>query len=138
MVWGCQSWALTKILTKKLEVFHMRYLRRILHIKWNDVRELKIKNIQVRETFKNIDTIENIISKRRLVFIGKVIYIPCKCVPTRLISAFQTNKRPLGRPNITVRYSFMNDIKKSFQMMIQSVLSIFGLILLSIKKDWWN
>ena len=51
LLWGCQSWALTKVLTKKLEVFHMRCLRRILKIKWDDVREIKIKNIQVREKF---------------------------------------------------------------------------------------
>ena len=38
--------------------------------------------------------------------------MPCKCVPARLISAFQTNKRPLGRPNITVIHSFINDIEK--------------------------
>ena len=38
--------------------------------------------------------------------------MPCKCVPARLISAFQTNKRPLGRPNITVRHSFIHDIEK--------------------------
>ena len=36
----------------------------------------------------------------------------CKCLPARLISAFQTNKRPLGRPNIIVRHSFINDIEK--------------------------
>ena len=30
--WGCQTWALTKVLTKKLEVFHMRCLRRILEL----------------------------------------------------------------------------------------------------------
>ena len=51
LLWGCQSWALTKVLTKKIEVFHMRCLRRILKIKWDDDRELKIKNIQVREKF---------------------------------------------------------------------------------------
>ena len=64
-----------KSLTKQLEVIHKRCLRRILKIKWDDVRELKIKNVQVREKFKNIDMIENIISKRRLIFLGKIIRI---------------------------------------------------------------
>ena len=36
----------------------MRCLRRILKIKWDDVWELKIKNVQVREKMKNFDTIE--------------------------------------------------------------------------------
>ena len=87
---GCQIWTLIQILAKKLEVFHIRYLRRILKIKWDDVRELKIKNVQVRYKFKNIDTIENIISKRRLIFIWKILRMPCKYVPARFISAFQT------------------------------------------------
>ena len=38
--------------------------------------------------------------------------MPCKYVPARLISVFQTNKRPLGRLNITVRHLFINDIEK--------------------------
>ena len=32
LLWGCQSWALTKVLTKKIEVFHMICLRHILKI----------------------------------------------------------------------------------------------------------
>ena len=44
LLWGCQTWALTKVLTKKLEAFHMRCLRRILKIRWDDVRKLKRQN----------------------------------------------------------------------------------------------
>ena len=95
----------------------MRCLRRILKIKWDDVRELMIKNIQVGEKFKNIDTIKNISSIIRLIFIGKIIRLPCECVLSRLIYVFQTNKRFLGKPNVTVIHSFIND-KKSFQKRI--------------------
>ena len=28
LLWRCQSWALTNVITKKIKVFHMRYLRR--------------------------------------------------------------------------------------------------------------
>ena len=52
------------------------------------------KNIQVREKFKNINTIKSTISKRSLIFNGKLIHMPYKCVPARVISTFQTNKRP--------------------------------------------
>ena len=44
-------------------------LRRIRKLKWDDVKELMIKNVQVRKQFKNIDTIKNIISKGRFKFI---------------------------------------------------------------------
>ena len=78
LLWGLQTWALTNTLTRKLQVYHMIDLRRIFKINWDDIRELKITNNQVREKFKNIDTIENIISKRRLIFIGKMIRMLCK------------------------------------------------------------
>ena len=88
LLWGCQTLCLTKFLAKKLEVFNMRSLRRILKIRWDDFRELKIKNSHVRKKFNNADTIENIISKRRLIFIGKIIFMPYQCVPARLMCAF--------------------------------------------------
>ena len=94
LLWGYQTWALTKLLTKKLEVFYMRYLRRILKIRWDNVREQRIRNSHVRKKFLNIETIENIISKRILIFIGEIIRMKCKCVPARLISAFQMEKGP--------------------------------------------
>lgn len=33
LLWGCESWALTKVLISKLEVFHNRCIRSILQIK---------------------------------------------------------------------------------------------------------
>ena len=92
LFWGYQTWTLTKLLTKKLEVFHVRCLRRTLKIRWDDVREQIIRNSHVRKKFLNIETIEDIISKRRLIFIGEIIRMKCKCVPARLIPAFQVEK----------------------------------------------
>ena len=51
-----------------------------------------MKNAQVRETFMNTDTIENKISKRRLIFIGKIIRMPRKSVSARNISIFRRIK----------------------------------------------
>ena len=62
-----------------------------------------------------------------------IIRTPYKFVPPKIISTFQKNKRPQDRPNTTVRYYFINDIEKSFIMMIQLVLSIVGLILSFVK-----
>ena len=56
--------------------------------------------------------------------------MPCKCAPARLNNAFQMNKRPLGRPNITVRHSFT-----IFQMLIQPVVSIVEHTSPSTNKD---
>ena len=52
LLWGCQSWTLTKVLTKKVEVFYVRCLRCILKIKWVDVRKLKINNFKSEKNLK--------------------------------------------------------------------------------------
>ena len=41
----------------------MRYFRQILMTNWDNNRELKVTNNQVREKFKNIDTIEILFQK---------------------------------------------------------------------------
>jgi len=42
LLWGCESWNLTKRNTDKLMSFHHNAIRRILGIKWNQVREKHI------------------------------------------------------------------------------------------------
>lgn len=56
---------------EKLEAFHLRYIRRILDISWDSVRESKISNIQVK-WFNNFENIELQIARRRLTFLGKL------------------------------------------------------------------
>ena len=85
--WGCESWALTKILIKKLEVFHMRSIRKKFRIKWPEVMEDRIRNYKVRRMFYNINTVEIQMAKRRLTFIDRVVRVEKSKVPSRLISA---------------------------------------------------
>ena len=91
---------MTKDLMKKLEVFHIRCLRRILGIKWSDVVDNKISNKKVRTSFNNIRKVKSLIAKRRLLFVVKIIRMSCKKIPARLISAFIYKKIPRGRPNL--------------------------------------
>ena len=91
----------------------MRSLRRILQIKWSDVIEDKITNVSVPKNFNNIKNIECLIAKRRLIALGKIIRLSSSKIPSRLISVFYPNTRPQGRPNFTIRYSMLDDIKKT-------------------------
>jgi hypothetical protein len=43
LLWGCESWNLSKDNLRKLSAFHHGAIRRILGIKWNQVREKHIK-----------------------------------------------------------------------------------------------
>ena len=74
--------------------------------------ENKITNISIRKSFNNIRTIDSQITKRRLIFLGKIIILPGLKIPSRLISAYCSIKRPLGRPNYTIIHSMLNDIRK--------------------------
>ena len=112
LFWYCESWALTKASFKKIEVSHMRCLRRILKIKWCDVMENKISNLLILKYFNNSRTIESQIVKRWLTFVGEIMRLPSLKIPSRLISTYCSSKRPVGRPNYTVRHSMLNHIKK--------------------------
>jgi len=49
LLWGCESWALTEELRRKLEVCHHRFLRKMIGITIYDVKDNHISNEQVRE-----------------------------------------------------------------------------------------
>ena len=117
----------------------MRCLQRILEIKLNDVVDNNISNVSIRKMFHNIETIESQISKRRLSFLGKITRSPYKLILTRLIVVFYTDKRSLGRPKYTVKYSMLNDLGKSFLMSINSILFILELIwlIMSYSGRYW-
>ena len=70
---------------KKLEVLHLRYIRRILGINWDSMREDKISNIQVKKRFNNIKNDELQIARRKLTFLGKIIRISRDKIPARLL-----------------------------------------------------
>ena len=70
----------------------MRCLRRTLGVKWSDVVDNKISNKNVRTYFNNTRKVELLIAKRRLLFVGKIIKMPCKKIPARLIPAFHYKK----------------------------------------------
>ena len=112
LLWRCESWALTRKNLKKFEVIHLRLLRKILGIRWSDVMDEKIKNSTVCRKFNIIGTIEEMIAKRRWKFIGRVISMSEEKIPARDLSAWCNLKRHVGRPNISTRFSLLQDIGK--------------------------
>ena len=83
LLWGCESWATNLDVLKKLEVFHLRCIRRILGISWDNMRDEKISKLQVRKIFNNIKNVEIQIAKRRLNFLGKIIRMNNDKIPAR-------------------------------------------------------
>ena len=52
----------------------------------------KILNKKALTSFNNIRKVESLIAKRRLLFVGEIIRMPCKKILARLISAFPYKK----------------------------------------------
>jgi hypothetical protein len=72
LLWGCETWNLMKRNLSRLRSFHHGAIRRILAIKWNQVREKHIKNEEVKAMLCNIPNIDVYITKRTTVYLGKV------------------------------------------------------------------
>ena len=60
----------------------------------------------------NIKYIANYILRRKLSFMGITIRMKKDRLPASLLFVFYYTKRPVCRPNDSVRYSFVSDIKK--------------------------
>lgn len=56
---GCESWIITKDKKIKIEVFNIKFLRRINKMRCDDVKDEKIMNEYVRIRFNNIKNVEN-------------------------------------------------------------------------------
>ena len=112
LLWGCESWSLSKHNTNKLTAFHHSAIRRILGIKWSQVREKHIKNKEVRGILCNLPDIDAFIFKRTAVYLGKVSRSNNNTYPKKFLEAWITGKRKNGAPQLTCNNNFANSIKK--------------------------
>ena len=75
LLYGCETWTLYRKQIKQLEGFHMRSLRRIIDIRWQD----KVTNLQVLDRANNAVSIEALLLKSTTP-----LYRPCHqdgCLP---------------------------------------------------------
>jgi hypothetical protein len=73
VLWGCETWALKEEEKRMLEVFHHGAIRRIIGISRQRVRDKKITNSAGRKKFLNIPTMMNIVKRRVLKYIRKLV-----------------------------------------------------------------
>ena len=96
LLYGCETWTLHRRHVKKLENFHMRVLRSILGISWQD----HITNLEVLER-ANSTSIETVLIKAQLQWVGYVIRMEEFRMPRRLMyGKLQLGKRNQGRPKL--------------------------------------
>ena len=96
LLYGCETWTLYRRHVKKLESFHMRALRSILGIKWED----SINNLEVLDR-ANSTSIESMLIKAQLRWVGRVIRMEEFRMPRHLMyGQLQLGKRNQGRPKL--------------------------------------
>ena len=92
---------------KRLNVFHMRCLRRILGITWQD----RVTNKVVLEK-AGIPSLYTLLKQRRMRWLGHVTWMKDGRIPKDLLyGELATGKRPAGRPQLR----FKDVCKRDFQ-----------------------
>ena len=109
LLYPSETWRITVELAKKLNAFHQRCLRRILKISYID----HVTNDEtLRKTQK--DTLIKMIATQRLKLAGHIICMEDnRCAKTALSWVPSNGKRKRGRPRITWRRTFKNDLEQA-------------------------
>jgi hypothetical protein len=106
LLYGCESWHLTRAQAQKVSAFEMRCLRRILDIKWYH----RITNDTVRRRTQR-EPITSTIMRRRWTWLGHVLRMPSDSWPRRALFFLPSGSRRRGRPSHTVFRSFEAELR---------------------------
>lgn len=94
LLYGCETWTLYRKHIRALDQFHLRCLRRIMDISWED----RVSNTGVLRRAK-MDGIEAFIMKAQLRWVGHVVRMEDTRLPKMVFfSELATGARNLGRP----------------------------------------
>ena len=108
LLYSSEAWTTYAIHEKRLNSFHLRCLRRILHIKWQD----KVPNVEVLER-ASIKSMFAILSERRLRWLGHVRRMESGRIPKDLLyGELAVGSRLAGRPRLRFRDVCNRDLKR--------------------------
>ena len=107
LLYGSETWVLHARHEKRLNVFHMRQLRRILNISWKD----KVPNNAVLARAQ-IPSMFTLLKRRRMRWLGHVTRMEDGRIPKDLLyGELQHGTRPRGRPNLRFKDVCKRDMK---------------------------
>ena len=93
LLYGCESWRMTKGDEAKLDTFQHKCLRRLLKIYW----PMRVSNEEVPRR-ANTETISELVRKRRWTWIGHVLRMDNSCLPRVALKRAPEGKRKRGDP----------------------------------------
>ena len=107
LLYGAEGWTLYAKEEKRLNSFHLRCLRRILDIKWQQ----QIPDTEVLEKAK-VPSIFALLKQRRLRWLGHLNRMPSSRLPRMMLySELATGTRTPGRPLLRFKDVCKNDLK---------------------------
>jgi hypothetical protein len=107
LLYGSEAWTTHARQEKKLNTFHLRCLRRILHIKWQD----KVSNNRVLQECQ-LPSIFTILKQRRMRWLGHVVRMDDGRLPKDILyGELAVGKRSVGRPNLRYKDVCKRDLK---------------------------
>ena len=107
LLYGSESWTTYASQEKRLNTFHTRCLRRILHIKWQD----RVTNTEVLLR-AGIPSLFALLSQRRLNWLGHVRRMePGRIPKDMLYGELCDGSRPIGRPHLRFKDACKRDMK---------------------------
>ncbi|KAI8493868.1 hypothetical protein Bbelb_282150 [Branchiostoma belcheri] len=108
-IYASETWKCTAKLTKKLDVFHQRNLRRILKVRWQD----HITNEEILRRAKT-QPLGDIITGKRMQLAGHILRLPSqRHSKTAMTWMPPGGRRKRGRPKNTWRRTFQEDLKRA-------------------------
>ena len=107
LLYGSESWITYSRQERRLNAFHMRNLRRILNIKWQD----RVTNEEVLKQAQ-MPSLYTMLRQRRLKWLGHVRRMADGRIPKDLLyGQLATGTRPVGRPHLRFKDVCKRDMK---------------------------
>ena len=107
LLYGSESWITYSRQEKRLNAFHMRNLRRILSINWQD----RVTNEEVLKQAQ-MPSLYTMLRQRRLRWLGHVHRMADGRIPKDLLyGQLATGTRPVGRPHLRFKDVCKRDMK---------------------------
>ena len=106
LLYGCETWTLTKKQVKRLEKFHQTTLRKIARIRWFH----KVTNYEVLSRC-NISSLQSMIDKAKLRWTGHVVRMPNNRIPKALLYG----RLASGAPRRGNHNTYVNSVKSTLR-----------------------
>ena len=112
LLYGAETWVNKRDVTQKLESFYDKCLHRITHITREQQRTRHITSAQVRRRAGMDEALEDMISAKRLRWLGHVSRMEDRRLPKKLLFGWLQKRRPAHGTKMRWRDKVRKDMKK--------------------------